>query len=243
MSSFDETALASPTSPTHPKYSLSESVQNNNHVPSYETSLQDQARLEAASPAFTTTSRRSSRRFSMLSLQKLFSFGSATPDGETEDSNFANNVRPEERPAIPVLRSIPSTPAFSSSSSNSGPETPTSAHYQIPVRLVTGDSSIDGAPDFPAFDTLDAIFDSSQNLNLGLGLGLNLPTTSGRRRAEPSTPQKSFSHSSSMWGSITPKGRKRSAPPTNEADTSLEMQLDSLHFDSLSFDIDRFSLK
>ena len=249
QSSFDEPALASPTSPTYPKYSLSESSSSvqNKHLfstsSSYQTSLQDQARLDAASPSLTTTSRKSSRRFSMLSLQKLFSFGSATPE-EAEDSNLANNIQPEEpdmTTATPVLRSVPSTPAFSSSSSNSGPETPTSAHYQIPVRLVTSSNSMDGAPDFPAFDTLDALFDSNQNLNLGLGLGLSLPTSS--QRAEPSTPRKSFSASSSMWGSITPKARKKSAPPCNEADSSLEMRLDSLHFDSLSFDIDRFSLK
>lgn len=247
--SFDGPALASPTSPTYPKYSLSESsssvqnVQLSSTSSSYQTSLQDQARLDAASPSLT--SRKSSRRFSMLSLQKLFSFGSATPvsaeeEEEVEDSNLANNVQPEEpdmTTATPVLRSVPSTPAFSSSSSNSGPETPTSAHYQIPVR-VTSSSSMDGAPDFPAFDSLDALFDSNQNLNLGLGLGLNLPTSA--QRAEPSTPRKSFSASSSMWGSITPKARKKSAPPSNEADSSLEMRLDSLHFDSLSFDIDRF---
>jgi hypothetical protein len=255
VGSFDETALASPTSPTHPKYSISESSSSvqNKHLSSssssYETSLQDQARLEAASPSPTTTSRKSSRRFSILSLQKLFSFGSATPvtAEEAEDKNLANNVQPEEpdiTTATPVLRSVPSTPAFSSSSSNSGPETPTSSHYQIPVRLVTSSSSMDGAPDFPAFDTLDTLFDSNQNLNLGLGLGLNLPASgSSGRPAEPSTPRKSFSPSSTMWGSITPKGRKKSTLPSNEADTSLEIHLDSLHFDSLSFDIDRFSLK
>lgn len=138
----------------------------------------------------------------------------------------------------PVLRSVPSTPAFSSSSSHSGPETPTSTDYQIPVRLVTSNSSIDGAPDFPAFETLDGLFDSNQNLNLGLGLGLNLPTS--KQRAEPSSPRKSFSPTSNMWGSITPKHHKKSTPPYEETDTSLEMRLDSLHFDSLSFDVDRF---
>jgi hypothetical protein len=182
----------------------------------------------------------------MLSLQKLFSFGPSTPvtAEEAEDnSNLANIAQPEmpeiTSTATPVLRSVPSTPAFSSSSSNSGPETPTSAHYQIPVRLVTSSSSIDGAPDF---DSIDALFDSNQNLNLGLGLGLNFPASSGQR-TEPSTPRKSFSPTSGMWGSITPKSRQRSAPPSTEADTSLEMRLDSLHFDSLSFDADGFSFK
>lgn len=250
MSSFDELALASPTSPTFPKYSLSESSSSiKSHLlpslHSYETSLQDEARLEAASPVPTTTSRTSSRRFSVLSLQKLFSFGSATPitAEEGEDDNLADDhVQPEEpeTTTTPVLRSVPSTPAFSSSSSNSGPETPTSAHYQI----IMSSASTDSASEFPAFETLDSVFDSNQNLSLGLGLGIDLPTTSPRQPVDPSTPRKPFSPSSSMWGSITPKGRKKSTPLSDEEeDTSLEIRLDSLHFDSLSFDIDRFSLK
>lgn len=248
ISSFDEQSLTSPTSANF-RFSESSSSAGDQLLPSssysYQVSL-DQARLAASSPAPTISSRTSSRRFSMLSLQKLFSFGSAKP-GTSEEDAEENIYQPEEpemnSPATPVLRSVPSTPAFSSSSSNSGPETPTSAHHQIPIRLVTSNSSIDGAPDFPAFNTLESIFDSNQNLNLGLGLDLDLPTRISLGHTEPSTPRKSFSPTGGMWGSITPKGRKRSTPPSHEADISLEMRLDSLHFDSLTFDVDRFSFK
>ena len=239
---FDE---LSPASPTQLEYSSSQS--SNSHLlfnrgsSSYEASLQDQARLQAASPILTTASRKSSRRFSRISLQKLFLFGSSPPEESEPNSNSTEDFDN----TTPILRSVASTPAFSSSSSTSGPETPTSTEYQMPVRLVPSNSMEDTRPDLPALDSLDTLFEQSHNLNLGLGLGLSMGsnTSIDVASSQPTTPRKSSS--GSVWGAITPKLRSRSTMPSpvvesNEGDTSLEMRLDSFHFDTLSFDVDRF---
>ena len=225
----------SSTSPTQLEYSSSSL---NRRSSSYEASLQDQARLQAASPTPTTASRKSSHRFSRISLQKLFFYGSSPP--EESEPNFSSTEDFDNTP--PILRSVASTPAFSSSSSTSGPETPTSTEYQMPVRLIPSNSMDDTRPDLPAFESLDTLFEQSHNLNLGVGLGLSMDsnTSIAVASSQPKTPRKSSS--GSMWGAITPKLRSMPSPmvESNEGDTSLEMRLDSLHFDTLSFDVDRF---
>lgn len=199
---------------------------------SYESSLHDQA----ASQIPSVTSRKSYRRISKISLQKFFLFGSSPP----EDSGFNTSPSEEFENTAPVLRSVASTPAFSSSSSTSGPETPTSTEYQMPVRMITSSSMVDSSPDLPAFESLDTLFE--QNLNLDLGLGVSLGSNSSITAASsPTTPRKTSSGTVSMCGAITSKHHS-SVPvvESGEGDTSLEMRLDSLHFDSLSFDVDRF---
>jgi len=99
--------------------------------------------------------------------------------------------------------------------------------------------------DVPVFDSLDSMFDTNAGLNLGLGLGLDLDSRDPDIAFRENTPTPRKSSSSSLWESITPRrlGKSRaSSPPLEEedADTSLEMRLDSLHFESLSFDADRF---
>ncbi|KAF9533351.1 hypothetical protein CPB83DRAFT_845118 [Crepidotus variabilis] len=268
VSNFEEQPPASPTYPTTTHTSESSaSTSNTNHLPHrgslYDPALQDAVRLQAASPAFTTASRKSFRRFSKLNLNRLFTFGGNTPPSHPIDPSPIAVEEPETEPTTPTLRSVASTP-FSSNSSNSGPETPTSAEYQMPIRRssASGKEERPMSPaspthqptEIPVFDTLDTMFESNNGLNLGLGLGIDLDsavTSSPRHpssRQAPPAPRRSSS--SSMWDAITPKrlskssGRQPSPVEDDEDEDgfkSLDIHLDSLHFDDLSFDADRFT--
>ncbi|KAF8964655.1 hypothetical protein BDZ97DRAFT_1814926, partial [Flammula alnicola] len=207
----------------------------------YSAEAQDEARLQAASPTPTTSSSKSSSRFSILNLQKLFSFSPPAPSSTVP---VATPFAFPDSGATPALRSSSCTPRSDASSvSTSAPQTPTSTEEVTPVRLVSRKDTAD----FPAFNSFESVFDANGGLNLGLGLGLSLDSTSSSG-SQQTTPRKSFGSSStiSSWGSITPK-RFSKAPirrsqghddDGDEGDTSLEMRLDSLHFDSLSFDAD-----
>lgn len=220
-------------------------------------SLQDDVRFRATSPTPTTVSSKSFRR----NLQKLFTFSGNTtssipepPATPIEDSE----AEVETEPTTPTLRSVASTPALSSDSSNSGPETPTSTKYQVPPRISSQSdkeerSSTSSFPtssaDPPVLDTLDILFEENGALNLGLGLGINLDSTAPSRQAPHALPRRSSS--SSMWDAITPKrlsrsGARQPSPiedDEDEQDTSLDIHLDSLHFDDLSFDVTRFTFE
>ncbi|CAA7267628.1 unnamed protein product [Cyclocybe aegerita] len=256
VASFDEPPPASPMSPI-PLPSNSSSSIHGNFVASassqeplirrsslYEPSEQDQIRLQAASPTPTTATKSGTRRFSIMSLQKIFSFASPKPppaaaepiDPPSDDSDRAT----------PTLRSTPS-----SLISGSVPQTPTSIDDIVPpVRLVKRDET--APPDVPVFDSLNSMFDTSGGLNLGLGLGLSLDSGAGSTVVSEQDVEKTPRKSSSSWTSsmarlpskfranpFSPPPRVQE-PEDEDEDESLELRLDSFHFDNLSFDADQF---
>ena len=245
--SFDE----SPASPTQASLPPSDYSGNQNQ-PSlssrdslYDPLAQDQARLRAASPAPSTASKFGTGRFSKLNLQKLFSFSSSS---QREPITSPIEYEELDRAATPTLRSVTSTPASSWTSSTSGPQTPTSTDGPIPAQLVPNEDTKTAPAEVPVFDSVESMFDTDNGLNLGLGIGLDLdsPNSEFGSRQETPTPRKSTS--SSLWESITPRRLSKarsstSSPPVEEdedEDMSLEMKLDSLHFESISFDADQF---
>ncbi|PPQ66834.1 hypothetical protein CVT26_009614 [Gymnopilus dilepis] len=185
----------------------------------------DDARRSASSPTPTTSSVRTSRRrFSMLSLQKLFSFSATTTPPTPYDESGEETTTSDSSPS-----------AASSLSSISTPQTPTSTEELNPDRAIHTDLQI--------FDSLDSVFEAHGDTGLGLGFILEIePGTSTSTQASASR-KRSFS---APWNFKRP-GKPPSASLTQNpvidtdlVDASLEMRLDSLHFDSLSFDADRF---
>ncbi|TFK42879.1 hypothetical protein BDQ12DRAFT_297104 [Crucibulum laeve] len=109
------------------------------------------------------------------------------------------------------------TPTLSSSKSSSSPQTPTSTEEEAGTEEITPRRrrSFSTDKDRPSSSTFE--FDTGPVLNLELG-----------STAVPS----SFELSDA---------RKRPALVQEDGDVSFEMRLDSLHFESLSFDADRFT--
>ncbi|KAF8906067.1 hypothetical protein CPB84DRAFT_1770981, partial [Gymnopilus junonius] len=176
---------------------------------------QDEARMKASSPT-TSSFKANRRRFSMLSLQKLFSFSSPTP---------AHPIAPSA--------SISSSSSFSSISV---PQTPTSEE----VNADHLEKEINST-NLPMFSSFDSLFEEKlgAGLQFGVGLGLESSSPAGQQAASE---KRSFS---SSWSSKRPLRTPHFHPQeqafhNDSGDTSLEMRLDSLHFDSLSFDADRF---
>ncbi|KAF8168731.1 hypothetical protein BJ912DRAFT_198202 [Pholiota molesta] len=238
MSSFDDQAAASPrqsiTSPTSSVFSIGNPTSL--HNPSiYSAAMQDEARLQAASPTPTTSSSKSAtRRFSMQSLQKLFSFSSASPAPPI--SVTTPIMHDDSSRTTPTPRSTSSTPP-SVLSSTSGPQTPTSSEEVTHVRLVSRKDTAD----IPGFDSFESVFDTNVGLNLGLGLGLNLDPDLDVEKT-PRKPNRVQSLKNT-WDAVAPKRFSRAPLPSSlddNGDMSLEMRLDSFHFDSLSFDADNF---
>ncbi|KIM48944.1 hypothetical protein M413DRAFT_90872 [Hebeloma cylindrosporum] len=232
MTSFDE-PLSSPTehSPSPPflpqNKPVTEIVSRRSSL--YTAEAQDEARLQAASPTPTTSSTKSGiRRFSIMNLQRLFSFSSsaASTASQMDDSvPFDESGR-----ATPTPRSNAPTPpsAASSVTTTSGPQTPTSSESSAYIL------STQHASDVPAFTGFDSAFDSNVGLNLGLGLGLDLDSVSYSQQA---TPRKRLP-SDSRWRPSFKKAK--STPDSHDEAGELEMRLDSFHFDDLSFDADEF---
>jgi len=205
------------------------------HSSIYENgSLKDEARLKAGSPVPTATTdfkKTKYRRFSILSLHKLFSFSSpaspspASPISLTFDDSTCTT---------PTLRSTSCTPSSITSVCTS-PQT--SANIE------------DGLSMHPLSRGQDTtILDLDEVLNLGLGLSVDNFCDSGS--SEEHTPQRTFRPSlesristSSSLEKITPYPPLTSGPGVfkhEPGDLSFEMRLDSLHFDSISFDADHF---
>jgi len=234
MASFDE-PISSPTEtspPPLPPQSKPLKKIMSRRSSLYAAEAQDEARLQAASPTPTTTSTKSGiRRFSIMNLQRLFSFSSSAPSSASQiDASvpFDDSGR-----ATPTPRSNAPTPR-SSVTTTSGPQTPTSSEGKSSAYIL----STQDASDLPAFMGFDSAFDANVGLNLGLGLGLDLDSSSYSQQA---TPRKKLS-SDSRW---RPKALKKAKPTSQNSydeagDDGLEMRLDSFHFDDLSFDADEF---
>lgn len=142
----------------------------------------------------------------------------------------------------------PSVVSSTSTTTTSGPQTPTSSAEVAPSHF----EEERNPTAFSTFGNLDSeAFKWNSQLNLGLGLGLDLDLTP-IVEVQQKNPRPSFSSLSSMgsWKSLTGKRSGESAQPRQsqtfgideEADTSLEMRLDSFHFDEMSFDADQFTL-
>ncbi|KAF8803568.1 hypothetical protein BYT27DRAFT_7340796 [Phlegmacium glaucopus] len=208
--------------------------------------LQDEARLKAASPTPTATTdfkKTKSRRFSILSLHKLFSFSS--PASSTPSSPISLTF--DDSNCTPTLRSTSCTPSsVTSVCTTSGPQTPTNMEDGLPISPLSR-----GQDTGPA--SFASILDSDVVLNLGLGLSLdNFCARSSSDEHTPRARRTFRSSTSSQESRISNSKRQEKAtpcpPPTSgpgvfqhePGDLSFEMRLDSLHFDSLSFDADHF---
>lgn len=178
-SSHHHVPMTSPTSPP-PLDFLDPSSPSSSHQ-----DFDHHQDIRSPSPTPSTQTFSTRRRFSVMSLQRLFSFSSSNSAVET--SNFG----PE--PVIP--RSAPSMSHDStgpSTISSSGPNTPVDDVTQLPL---------------------------PPHLQLRLSLDSDDGLISTHPKPEPT---------------VSP------ITPVTRADVSFEMRLDSLHFDSLSFDADRF---
>lgn len=197
--------------------------------------LQDEVRLKAGSPVPTATTdpKTKYRRFSILSLHKLFSFSSpASPPPASHISlTFDDSTC-----TTPTLRSTSCTPSSVTSVCTS-PQTSTNIEDGLSIHPLSRGQ-----------DT--AVLDSDEVLNLGLGLSIdNFCDGDSSEEHTPRT-QRTFRPSlesristSSSLEKIAPYPPLTSGPGVfnhEPEDLSFEMRLDSLHFDSLSFDADHF---
>ncbi|KAJ3532948.1 hypothetical protein NMY22_g7541 [Coprinellus aureogranulatus] len=141
----------------------------------------------------------------------------------------------------PTLQRKPS-PSTSTSSESSGPQTPTTSTEEEPPRsrhrrqntLTFDEEGQNPQLDFGDFET---------------GEGIVAPSDSGHSisSANHSAMSTKSRISNSSSASTTTCKVATSPPPLEEeleeagdADVSFEMKLDSLHFDDISFDVDRF---
>jgi hypothetical protein len=170
-----------------------------------------------------------------MNLQRLFSFSSSEVDVSIPFDAGRATSTPRSNASI--------SPSATSSVTTSGPQTPTTSEGMPSVHIL----STEDASELPAFMGFDSAFDANAGLGLGLGLGLDLDSSSRSMDSRQATPWKKFP-SSSSWGSLTPKASSKAKTTSRNArdedgDSSLEMRLDSFHFDDLSFDADRFQAK
>jgi len=223
-----------PSSPTQSSFVSASSVTDQQSCRSsiYENEpLQDEARLKTGSPTLTATTdpKSKNRRFSILSLHKLFSFSSPTPSPPIS-LNFDDSA--------PILRSTSCTPSsVTSVCTTSGPQTPT---------YMDGGSLSRGKATYSA--SFAPVLGSNEVLNLGLGLSMD--DFSDRGSSEEHTPRTQRTFRSSEYRTSTSECQAKVTPhppPSGPGvfqhepgDLSFEMRLDSLHFDSLSFDADHF---
>lgn len=237
VSQPDPVFFPTPSSPTQSSFVSASSATDQLSCRSsiYENEpLQDEARLKTGSPTPTAaTDLKKNRRFSILSLHKLFSFSSPTPSSPIS-LNFDDSSC-----TTPILRSTSCTPSsVTSVCTTSGPQTPT---------------YMDEGPLSRGKDTNSASFASVLGSNevLNLGLGLSMDDFSDRGSSEEYTPRtrrtfrssESSASTSERQAKVTPYPPATSGPVMFQhepGDLSFEMRLDSLHFDSLSFDADRF---
>lgn len=237
MASFDE-PISSPTETSPPPLPpqskpLGEIISRRSSL--FAAEAQDEARLQAASPTPTTTSTKSGiRRFSIMNLQRLFSFSSSAPSSASQVN--ASVPFDDSGRATPTPRSNAPTPR-SSVTTTSGPQTPTSSEGKSSAYILSTQDPSDPS-DLPAFMGFDSAFDPNVGLNLGLGLGLDLDSSSYSQQA---TPRKKLSSDSRWRPKALKKAKSTSQNSYDEAaDGGLEMRLDSFHFDDLSFDADEF---
>ncbi|KAH9483777.1 hypothetical protein JR316_0003253 [Psilocybe cubensis] len=232
----DEVERSQSPPPTSPQSSHFGSVPLSRRTSLYTLGTQHNgSRLRAASPTPTTISSKTTNRRRSFSILRLFSFSSSssscTSSAPAPSLKSVSTSYDEPGRATPTQHSNSSTPSATSSISTVSspqPRTPTSTEAS-PVRLVAKEEPIEPL----MFGNFDSIFDTNADLNLGLGLsldGLNESTISSRH----STTAK---HEQASGQSSSRTGRQSYEDP---GDTSIEMRLDSFHFDDLSFDVSRF---
>ncbi|TFK26391.1 hypothetical protein FA15DRAFT_292493 [Coprinopsis marcescibilis] len=277
----EPTLSSSYSRPSQPAYSSHTHLPPSNPPLVYQDTPTSAPEPQPRSPSPNHSSRSTTRRFSKINLQNLFTF-SSTQQGEDKEPVPATATDLDSGRSTPTLkRKSSSLPSTSSESSASGPHTPTSAEdgTQPDLRLVTKRSSI------LVQSTSQGISHLTFDDGFGRGLGI-LPSESSSssqlsqtQQTPPApTPAKqpfyrrfsSSSFRSSMESStsvkqIVPtrsftaplasfvKRQPEQRPSVDEVDdsgvetggkddVSFEMRLDSLHFDDISFDADRFIL-
>jgi len=220
-SSFDDPANnIAPSSPSAPSFPSCAHLPTSRRASIYQEENRD-LQSRAPSPCLSTASHKTTnRRFSMLNLQKLFSFSStsqaATPSsGDTE--------------CIPSYSRVPS--ATSSESTTSGPQTPTSTEEAFPTRLASLEKKQSVA--------LDLQIGSQSDVAVGSNLRLAM-------HAVDTDPFSAVDFEGESDAATTPTQMHYKVDDSglgmDQGDMSLEMRLDSLHFDSLSFDADHFNI-
>ncbi|PPQ89052.1 hypothetical protein CVT25_006425 [Psilocybe cyanescens] len=222
-----------PSPPMSPQSSHFGSVPLSRRTSVYTLGQEDETRLRAASPTPTTISSKSTNRRRSFSIMKLFSFSSSNTASTAPASPMPTATIPydESDRATPTQHSNSSTPSATSSISTVSspqPQTPTNSEEITPVRLVTKDESTEP----PMFGNFDSVFETNVGLNLGLGLSLD-DLNESSISSQQTTPRKS---ERSNNGGPSRTGYSHD----DSGDTSLEMRLDSFHFDDLSFDANRF---
>ncbi|KIK08139.1 hypothetical protein K443DRAFT_672622 [Laccaria amethystina LaAM-08-1] len=220
-SSFDDPANSiAPGSPSAPSFPSCTHLSTSRRASIYQEENRD-LQSRAPSPCLSTASHKTTnRRFSMLNLQKLFSFSStsraATPS--SDDTEY-----------IPSSSRVPS--ATSSESTTSGPQTPTSTEEAFPTRLASLEKK-----QSVAFD-----LQSGSQSDVAVGSNLRLAM-----HAFDSDPFRAVGFEGESDPATTPTQMHYKVDDSGlgmgQGDMSLEMRLDSLHFDSLSFDADHFNI-
>jgi len=198
---------------------------------------QDEVRLKTGSPTPTATTdpKSKNRRFSILSLHKIFSFSSPTPSSPIS-LNFEDSSC-----TAPILRSASCTPSsVRSVCTASGQHTPQTPTYMDECSLSRGKdaNSASFAP----------VLGSNEVLNLGLRLSMDDFSDRGSSEEQTMRTQRTFRSLESRTSTSERQTKVTRYPPVNgpgvfrhePGDLSFEMRLDSLHFDSLSFDADHF---
>lgn len=219
-SSFDDHANnIAPSSPSAPSFPSSTHLSTSRRASIYHEENRD-LQSRAPSPCLSTASKTTNRRFSMLNLQKLFSFSStsraATPS--LDDTEY-----------IPSSSRVPS--ATSSESTTSGPQTPTSVEESFPTRLAS-------------LETKQSVaFDLQTGSQSDVAVGSNLRLSMDAVDTDPFRAV-GFEGESDLATTPTQMHYKvdDSGLGMDQGDMSLEMRLDSLHFDSISFDADHFNM-
>lgn len=220
-SSFDHPANnIAPSSPSAPSFPSCTHLPTSRRASIYQEENQD-LQSRAPSPCLSTASHRTTnRRFSMLNLQKLFSFPS-TPRAATPSS--------DDTEYIPSSSRVPS--ATSSESTTSGPQTPTSTEEAFPTRLASLEKKQSVAFDLQTGSQSDVAVGSNLRLAMDAVDSDTFRAVGFDGESDPATTptQTHYKVDDSGLG-------------MDQGDTSLEMRLDSLHFDSLSFDADHFNI-
>ncbi|KAL1742796.1 hypothetical protein HDZ31DRAFT_65627 [Schizophyllum fasciatum] len=188
----------------------------------------------APSPTGSTRST-TKRRFSMLRLNRIFT---SAGDAPADTGAPAPHTEPAD--------GEPAAPALSPARTSDGSDAPSMSRESTPS------TAAGSMPQTPVSESLPAIDDGaeqtprpshSKSERSTASSAPRASTTSAPRASTTSAPRHSTSSTISSSAYSASVGYTAaagySALPTI-ADASMEMQLDSLHFDDLSFDVDNF---
>ena len=236
VSQPESVSFPTPSSPTQSSFVSASSVTDrlSCHSSIYENDpLQDEVRLKTGSPIPTTTTdlKKKNRRFSILSLHKIFSFSSPTPSSPIS-LNFDDSscTTPTTSCTPSSVTSVCTTPGL-----------------QTPIYVDEGSLSEGKDLNSASFGPVSG---SNEAMSLGLGLSMDSFPDRGSEEYTPRAQRTFRSLNSSESETSTSELQEEVTPhpptsgpsgfQTESGDLSFEMRLDSLHFDSLSFDADRF---